>query len=162
MTTFLIYLKTQSNNDMVWKLLSDYRYLSMYCIHSLYVAVLKKNLNLLVDEELFDGAAVFFGEPGVVKADAEAQRQFEVRIAHALRQLLHLVLGKAHELARVLLHGLSSNPRWEPSLDRIARPLIFGDGRNGYARLSVRVASFRLPSVNRLIRLWIRYVYLGP
>ena len=68
-----------------------------------------KNLNLLIDEELFDNAAILLSETSVMDANAEGQRQLQVGIADGGRQLFHVSFGQSHKLARILFTGQETN-----------------------------------------------------
>lgn len=52
-----------------------------------------KNLNLLIDVELFDELSILVVETGMMEADSEDERQLEVLITHlVLTQMRHLHL----------------------------------------------------------------------
>lgn len=63
---------------------------------------LKPHLYFLIDEELLDSVSVSLVQAGVMYADAESQRQFQVRFPDVAKYLLHLVLFHVQPLLRVV------------------------------------------------------------
>ncbi len=76
----------------------------------------RTDLDLGVDEELLDAAAVALVQPGVVQPDPERQRQLQVRVPNPRNHVLHLRnrenSGKFKRLICAPGHFHTNHYRW--------------------------------------------------